>query len=113
MDLPSSLCALILYIGLKSISANSPHEEVETQNTLARSSTLIINWMVRALNADWLTAVVYQTVYHGYDKTLIFYCSNYISNQFIIAIRHFWGLLYMANIPQLRAVSRHSVLRCE
>ena len=33
---------------------------------------LIINWVVRALNADWLTAVVYQTVYHGYDKTFIF-----------------------------------------
>ena len=29
---------------------------------------LIINWVVRALNADWLTAVVCQTVYHGYDK---------------------------------------------
>uniref|UniRef100_A0AAZ3QJT2 Serine/threonine-protein kinase STK11 n=1 Tax=Oncorhynchus tshawytscha TaxID=74940 RepID=A0AAZ3QJT2_ONCTS len=24
-----------------------------------------------ALNADWLTAMVYQTVYHGYDKTFI------------------------------------------
>ena len=31
----------------------------------------IINWLVRALNADCLTAVVYQTVYHGYDKTFI------------------------------------------
>jgi hypothetical protein len=25
----------------------------------------IINWVVRALNADWLTAVVYQTVFHS------------------------------------------------
>ena len=31
-----------------------------------------INWVVRALNADCLTAVVYQTIYHGYDKTFIF-----------------------------------------
>ena len=34
--------------------------------------TLIINWVVRALNADWLKAVVYQTVYHKYDKTFRF-----------------------------------------
>ena len=27
--------------------------------------------MVRDLNSDWLIAVVYQTVYHGYDKTFI------------------------------------------
>ena len=27
----------------------------------------IINRVVRALNADCLKAVVYQTVYHGYD----------------------------------------------
>ena len=26
----------------------------------------------RALNADWLTAVVYQTVYNGYDITCLF-----------------------------------------
>ena len=32
----------------------------------------IINWVVRALNADWLTALVYQTIYHGYKKTFIF-----------------------------------------
>ena len=44
----------------------------------------IINWVVRALSTDWLTAVVYQTVF--------FYCSNYVGNQFIIAIRHLWGL---------------------
>ena len=37
-----------------------------------QSLIMIINWVVRALNADWLTAVVYQTVYHGYDKTFIF-----------------------------------------
>ena len=24
------------------------------------------------MNADWLSAVVYQTVYHGYDKIFIF-----------------------------------------
>jgi hypothetical protein len=67
----------------------------------------MINWVVQALNADWLTAVVYQTVYHGYDN-IYFYCSNC---QFIIAIRHLGGLCYMANIPRLRAVSRHSALR--
>uniref|UniRef100_A0A8C7EZ69 3-methyl-2-oxobutanoate dehydrogenase (2-methylpropanoyl-transferring) n=1 Tax=Oncorhynchus kisutch TaxID=8019 RepID=A0A8C7EZ69_ONCKI len=32
----------------------------------------IINWVVRALNADWLTAVLYQIVYHRYEKTCIF-----------------------------------------
>ena len=31
----------------------------------------IINWVVSALNSDWLKAMVYQTVYHVYDKTLI------------------------------------------
>ena len=31
----------------------------------------IINWVVRALKASWLTAVVYQTVYHGHDKAFI------------------------------------------
>jgi hypothetical protein len=30
----------------------------------------IINLMFRALNNDWLTAVVYQTVYHGMTKHL-------------------------------------------
>lgn len=39
---------------------------------------LVLNWVVQALNADWLTAVVYQTVYH---MTKHFYCSNYIANQ--------------------------------
>jgi hypothetical protein len=51
------------------------------------------------MNADLLTAVVYETVYHGY-----FYCLNYIDNQFIIAIRHLRGLWYNANIPRLRGV---------
>ena len=32
----------------------------------------IIKWVVPALKADWLIAIVYQTVYHGYDKTCIF-----------------------------------------
>ena len=41
--------------------------------------------MNRAPNADWLTAVVYQTVYHRYDN-IYFYCSNYVGNQFIIAV---------------------------
>jgi Ni2+-binding GTPase involved in maturation of urease and hydrogenase len=35
------------------------------------SKTAILNWLVRALNADWLIAVVFQTVYHRYDKTFI------------------------------------------
>ena len=65
------------------------------------------------MNADWLTDVVYQTVYHGYDKIFIFYCSNYVGNQFIIAIRHLGGLWYMANKPLLMAVmavSRNSAM---
>jgi hypothetical protein len=32
----------------------------------------VINWVVRALIADWLTAVVYQTVYHRYDNVFNF-----------------------------------------
>ena len=36
------------------------------------SKRRIRNWVVRALDADWLTAVVYQTVHHRYDKTFIF-----------------------------------------
>ncbi|CDQ95640.1 unnamed protein product, partial [Oncorhynchus mykiss] len=77
------------------------HGEEEIYYMPVRYIYLFINWVVRALNADWLTAVVYQTVY----------CCNYVENQFIIAIRHLRGLWYMANIPQLRDVSRHSTLR--
>ena len=36
------------------------------------SKFTIINWVVQALNADCLKAVVCQTIYHGYDKTFIF-----------------------------------------
>jgi hypothetical protein len=56
-------------------------------------------------SADWLTVV------YAMGVTTHFYCSNYISNNFIIEIRHLGGLWYMANIPQLRALSRHSALR--
>ena len=52
---------------------------------------MIRNWLVRALNADWLTAVVYQTVNHRFDFSG-FYFSNYVGKQFIIAIRHLWCL---------------------
>ena len=31
-----------------------------------------INWVVRALNAYWLRAMVYEDVYHGYDKKYAF-----------------------------------------
>ena len=41
-----------------------------------------------------------------------FYCSNYVGNHFIMAIRHLVCLRYMANIPRLRAVSRHFVVCC-
>ena len=51
----------------KSVNIDIPHNCIQTVPTLL----LIINWMVQALNADWLTGVVYQTVYHGYDKTLL------------------------------------------
>ena len=70
----------------------------------------IINRVVCVLDTDCLKAVVFQTTYHGYDATSRVYCSNYVGNQFIIAIRHLGGLGYMANIPLLRAVSRHSTL---
>jgi hypothetical protein len=45
--------------------------------------------MVRALNANWLAAVVYQTVYTR-GMTKYFYCSNYIGNQFIMAKQAPW-----------------------
>jgi hypothetical protein len=34
------------------------------QNALLKKKKVVL-----ALNADWLKAVVYQTVLHGYDKT--------------------------------------------
>jgi hypothetical protein len=61
-----------------------------------------INWVVRGMNADCPTAVVYQTVYHRLGQNMYFYCSNYIGNQFIIAIRPLGGLWYMTNIPRLK-----------
>jgi hypothetical protein len=42
-------------------------------------------------------AVVYETVYHGYDN-IYFYCSYSVCHQFIIAIRHFRCLRYVAII---------------
>jgi hypothetical protein len=33
---------------------------------------VIPDYKLGGLKADWLKAVVYQTVYHGYDKTCIF-----------------------------------------
>jgi hypothetical protein len=65
----------------------------------------IINWVVH-----WLTAVVSDSIPRVWQN-MYFYCSNYVGNQFIIAIRHLRGLWYIANVPQLRAVSRHSALR--
>ena len=57
---------------------------------------MLIGWQ------QWCIPRVWQNMY--------FYCSNYVGNQFIIAIRHRRGLWDMANTPWLRAVSRHSVL---
>ena len=48
------------------------HEFLLTNVTTHCDQRLIVNWVVQALNADRLTAVVYQTVYHRYDKTCIF-----------------------------------------
>ena len=64
-----------------------------------KSLFIIINRVFRALDADWLKAVVYQIIYHGYDAKLLVYSCNYVGNQFIIAIRHLWSLWYMANMP--------------
>ena len=44
--------------------------------------------MIRALNADWLTAVVYQTIHHGMTKHL--FLLLYLHFKFVIAIRPFW-----------------------
>lgn len=33
---------------------------------------LVIYWVVPALDADWQTAVVYETIYHEYGKIYIF-----------------------------------------
>ena len=37
-----------------------------------RRKSHIINLVVQALNADWLTVVVYHPVYYAYDKAFIF-----------------------------------------
>ena len=79
-----------------------------TNNT--QNNTDFINWVVRALNADWLTAVVYQTVYHGNVKTYIFTALITLVTPFIIAIRLLGCFWCMAKIPRLRTVSRHSVM---
>ena len=63
--------------------------------------------MLNYMNADWLKAVVYKTVYHRYEQKCIF-C---VLITLAIAIGNLRGLCYMANIPRLMAVSRHSVLR--
>ena len=53
-------------------STTLPEEDSSSRDALQLCVLLlIINWVVWALNADWLKAVVYQTVYHGYDKTFI------------------------------------------
>ena len=52
--------------------------------------------------------MVYQIVYHEYDKNVYLYCSNYVGNQFIIAKRHLGCLWYRSNIPRLRAVPKNS-----
>jgi hypothetical protein len=54
----------------------------------------IINWVVRALNADWLNAVVYQSICHGYEANLLVY----VGNQFIIATRHMGGFVVQYSI---------------
>ena len=67
--------------------------------------------MVRALNADLAESHGILDRIPRVGPKMTFCCFNYVGNQFIIAIRHLGGSLYMANIPQLTAVSRHSVLR--
>ena len=52
------------------------------------------NRVIRALDADWLKDVVYQIVYNVYDAKLLVYCSNYVGNQFIIAIRFLGFVVY-------------------
>ena len=52
-------------------------DEVNLSSTLSHERftcilLIFINWVVRALNADWLSAVVFLTVYYWYDKTFIF-----------------------------------------
>jgi hypothetical protein len=63
----------------------------------------IINWVVQALNADWLTTVVNQTIYHGYDFDFDFFCSNYVGNQFIIVIRHLLGFVVYGQYTTAKA----------
>ena len=185
--------------------SNDNHRERDRATTLtiptiesSRILFLIINWVVRALNADWLTAVVYLSsnarggvVYGQYTtakdcsyawrntecldtalshgipevpyccyeqvsnviravkinilsypwytvcyklggsspecwladsggisdciswvwQNIYFYCSNYVGNQFRIAIRHLGGFWYMASIPQLKALCVASSIR--
>ena len=48
-----------------------PHSHQYITSETPQYLLSIINWVVGALNADWLKAVVYHTVYHRYDKTCI------------------------------------------
>ena len=68
----------------------------------------IINWEVRALNADWLTAVVSQNDYYMFDKTCIFtdFSADYIGNRFIKAI----GFVMYGQYTTAKPVSRHTAL---
>uniref|UniRef100_A0A8C7D7R5 Neurofascin homolog (chicken) a n=1 Tax=Oncorhynchus kisutch TaxID=8019 RepID=A0A8C7D7R5_ONCKI len=74
------------------------------------SSSLHFSW-IWCVCVCVCVSVIYQTYTctTGMTKNY-FYCSNYVGNQFIIAITHLGGLWYMANIPRLMAVSRHSAL---
>ena len=46
----------------------SPHRTSERERVMLS----IKNWVVRVLNVDWLTEVIYQAMYHAYDKTCPF-----------------------------------------
>ena len=76
---------IILYNSLCSVSSFSSHyltcqnlklvwdtPNAQCITVFMHSIFCNINWVARALNSDLLTAMVYETVYHVYDKMCIF-----------------------------------------
>ena len=58
----------------KDITFSTPVRTVVAHLSLSDTQCLfsLLNGVVRTQNADWLTAMVYQTVYHSYDKAFMF-----------------------------------------
>lgn len=60
------VCVCVCVFPRPGNSYKAPGNEKQANLVTVTSSEILYNGL--ALNADWLTAVVYQTVYHRYDK---------------------------------------------